>query len=213
MSKGTRPVVTVDWAELRQKLDAVGASLSETMQATPTQAARVLQERAARLRQVPKALAARRETSEALAFLRAGERYAIDLPLLHSVQPFTAPAPIPGAPPFVWGMVNVRGDIVAVIDLTTYVEGAGLPRASRPEHLVVASLQVRADERGGDQAFVALPADGIAGIVPVEASAVLPPIHTFSDRKRRLLRGLLPDGTLLLDLGDTFAAAAREADG
>ncbi len=196
--------VHVDWNELRRKLDEVGALLSETMQVTAAQGERVLSDRAARLREVPRGLAVRQSIVEVLAFERAEERFAIELSTLHSVQPWVVPAQLPGAPPWVWGMVNVRGDIIAVVDLGDFLDGAGRDRP--PEHMVVAAVRAGVGDERRDLGFVALPADRITGILPVDSSRLAPALHTFSDRKRQLVRGLLPDGTLLLELGDTFSS-------
>src|SRR3712207_6129274 len=45
------------------------------------------------------------------------ERYALELSLLSAVQPARGLAPLPCTPPFVAGILNVRGTVVAVLDL------------------------------------------------------------------------------------------------
>ena len=45
------------------------------------------------------------------------ERYAIELAALTEVLPYRGCTAVPGAPPALLGLINVRGDIKAVLDL------------------------------------------------------------------------------------------------
>ena len=70
-------------------------------------------------------------TAEVLLFRLGEEHYAAELRLLQAVQRAKSLTPVPCTPPHVAGILNVRGEVVTVVDLTVAL---GLTRASeRPE--------------------------------------------------------------------------------
>lgn len=63
-------------------------------------------------------------------------RFALPIACVEEVLPAAAPTPIPGAPPYLLGALNVRGEILGVLDLRRYV-GAP-PRAVQDgDHLIL----------------------------------------------------------------------------
>jgi purine-binding chemotaxis protein CheW len=70
------------------------------------------------------------------AFVVGTEEYAIDIHrVLEIIQPPTITA-VPSAPPFVEGVVNLRGEIVPVVDLRRALAAQGVPERRR-EKLIV----------------------------------------------------------------------------
>jgi len=85
-------------------------------------------------RERARTLAARRETAAAaeetwpgLVFSLRGERFCLPLSALVEVLPFAGHTPIPGAPPELLGVVNIRSEIRAVLDLAQLLK---LPAAT-----------------------------------------------------------------------------------
>ena len=60
------------------------------------------------------------QTIEVIEFLLAYERYAMELDHVREVFPLKEITPLPGTPPFVLGIINVRGQIVSVVDLKKF---------------------------------------------------------------------------------------------
>ena len=56
-------------------------------------------------------------TSPALLFRSGDAVYGVDTTQIQEIIPFHRVTRLPGAPPFVRGLINVRGTIVTVIDL------------------------------------------------------------------------------------------------
>lgn len=115
--------------------------------------------------------------------LLAQDRYAVDESTVVEVAGRVATTPLPGAPPFVRGVLRVRGELAVAIDLRARLGlAARPPRAS--DHLLV----VRTPRR-----LVALEVDRVTGLVehpavsPLPASA--PPLAGAVE---------LPDGLILL---------------
>ena len=56
-------------------------------------------------------------TREALVFVLAGEEYGVDILKVQEIRGYEKPTPIPSAPRFLKGVVNLRGIVVPIIDL------------------------------------------------------------------------------------------------
>jgi purine-binding chemotaxis protein CheW len=54
---------------------------------------------------------------EFLSFRLGGEEYGIDILRVQEIRSYEAPTRIAGSPPFVKGVVNLRGVIVPIVDL------------------------------------------------------------------------------------------------
>lgn len=71
-----------------------------------------------------------------------GRRFALPIACVEEVLPAAAPTPLPEAPPYLLGALNVRGDILPVLDLRRHL---GLP--ARPvresDHLILVATSSR----------------------------------------------------------------------
>ena len=52
-----------------------------------------------------------------LTFILAGEEYGINILKVRGVQGWESPTPIPNAPAYALGVINLRGEVVPIIDL------------------------------------------------------------------------------------------------
>lgn len=126
----------------------------------------------------------------------AGERYAIDVAQTLEVGSRGALTSMPGAPPAVLGVHNLRGQVLPVLDLAA---GLGLPadaRTAAAYHVVV--------EAGGHRA--ALVVDEILAVGVLDGAAE--PVDEGSVRGH-----LVADGQLfgVLDVGRLLASLAGVA--
>jgi chemotaxis signal transduction protein len=84
---------------------------------TQAQARALMDERARRLAKVRTQLGEESETLELLVCRVRDERYAIEIATLEAVHTAQGLVPVPCTPPFVAGILNVRGEIVTVLHL------------------------------------------------------------------------------------------------
>jgi purine-binding chemotaxis protein CheW len=63
------------------------------------------------------ASAARDESREVLVFVLGGEEYGVDILKVQEIRGYEKVTPIPSAPAYLKGVVNLRGIIVPVIDM------------------------------------------------------------------------------------------------
>ncbi|GAB3598120.1 hypothetical protein GCM10027446_27520 [Angustibacter peucedani] len=126
--------------------------------------------------------------SQLATFTLDGRTYGIDV---DQVQEVLRPQPrtrVPLAPPHVAGLMNLRGQVLAAIDLRVPL---GLPERTGDEPMVVV---VRV---GGEP--VSLLVDTIGDVVEVDERDFEPPPDTLTDATRDLILGAykLPDRLLL----------------
>ncbi|MDH5526861.1 MAG: chemotaxis protein CheW [Nitrospirota bacterium] len=94
--------------------------------------------------------------------------------------------PLPGAPPHLLGMINLRGDLVTVYDLPALF---GYPRSTLPvEELVVLA---------GPTFDAAVAVDATHGLVELDEGGMGKPPATLPSSVRALVRGTLPHGDVL----------------
>jgi purine-binding chemotaxis protein CheW len=103
---------------------------------------------------------------KSLVFRIGDELYACDIELVRGIVRFAPLTRIPGAPPFVRGLLNVRGDVLTVLDV-----GVRL-RADRP-HLNRGSIIV-VDVGGRQAGLVVEEVVGVEAVVLDEAPAKTP---------------------------------------
>ncbi len=74
-------------------------------------------------------------TLELLTFRCGGQRYAIDIMDVREIRGWSEPTPLPHAPAFLRGMVNLRGTVLPVTDLA---QRLGLPAtADDPRNVII----------------------------------------------------------------------------
>jgi purine-binding chemotaxis protein CheW len=71
-----------------------------------------------------------------LTFSLGKERYAIDVQLVRIVRSLDTVFPVPGTPNFYPGVVNIRGQIVTVMDLRSFFD-MGIEESDTPSELIV----------------------------------------------------------------------------
>jgi purine-binding chemotaxis protein CheW len=58
-------------------------------------------------------------TVEVVEFILGGERYALDIHLVREIVEMLQITPIPRAPPYISGVINLRGEITNIMNLNT----------------------------------------------------------------------------------------------
>lgn len=178
----------VDWKEVKRRLLSASAAFDAALAPPPEERRKILRSRARELAQEAGEERAAGETVEVVELLLAGERYGIEASYVREVYPLKEVTKLPGTPPFVLGITNVRGRIVAVNDLRRFF---GLP-----ETPLAASSKLVILHRG-EMEFGAL-ADDIAGVRSLPLAEVQPPMTTHAGGAA-YLRGITVERMALLD--------------
>ncbi len=107
----------VDWDLARSRLRSSERALEEALTESPERIAAAYRQRARRLARTQNASVPVSAGLPALVFRLARERYAIDLAEVSEALPFARCARAPGSPPQFRGVMNLRGELRAVLDL------------------------------------------------------------------------------------------------
>jgi purine-binding chemotaxis protein CheW len=128
---------------------------------------------------------------DVVEFSLATERYGIETGYVREVVPFKELTPVPCTPAFYTGLVNVRGRMVAVVDLKTFFD---LPANGLHDLHKVIILQSAEMDLG-------ILADDVVGVRSVPVSQLQAALPTLSGIGQEYLRGVTGDRLVVLDAG------------
>lgn len=155
-----------DWQAARERLELAARSLESGGRRSAEEARRVLEERARALARLPPE-APSGDSLDLLVFTRSGERYGLEASRALEVLRPTSLAMVPGGRAFLAGVVNHRGEVLAVLELRGLIGpmGPGL-NGDEPASFVVVVEALRM--RFG------LRADEVQGVVRIAARELGP---------------------------------------
>lgn len=158
----------------------------------------ILRERARALARPPGQTLARpaqEDCIDVLEFRLARERYAVESRYVQEVYPLRDLTPLPGTPPFVLGLVNVRGRVLPVFDLKKLFE---LPEQGLTDMHRVVLIRAHDMELG-------LLADVAVGIRSLSRKSLQPSLPTLTGIRAQYLMGVTEEHLVVLDIGRILA--------
>ena len=126
---------------------------------------------------------------EVLCFNLSDEVYAIETEHIASVLPLPQFTPLPNTPPFVLGIVNVRGHIVSVLDLRVFFE---LPISGLSDKNFLAIVQ-------GPEMEFGLLIDRVQGIARIKRDSLQSGLANLSGVRASYLLGVTTEQWTVLD--------------
>jgi len=181
----------VDWREIHQRVDKLSAVIEAQWTPAAEEKRRILRARAQALAEERSLTPGDEELSEVVEFSLADERYAIESSYIREVYPLKEFTPLPGTPPFVLGLVNVRGQLLSVIDLKKFFD---LPERGLTDLNKVIIVRAGSMELG-------ILADGIVGVRALPVRELLDAPPTLTGVRAEYLRGIARDRLIVLDVG------------
>jgi purine-binding chemotaxis protein CheW len=166
-----------------------------TTLAEPSAATQILRARARALARPPEQAPAADTLLELLEFRLAQERCAVEIRHVREVVPLQDLTPVPCTPPFVLGVVNLRGRILPVLDLKKIFE---LPEQG------LTDLNWIVVVRGDDLEFGLL-AEAIVGVRAVPVETLQPSLTTLTGIRSDYLKGVTAERLVVLDLARILA--------
>ncbi|HEY9103436.1 chemotaxis protein CheW [Chitinimonas sp.] len=188
------------WSNLHRRLDELAEQLSRGFDETPESVASHLAVRSEHWAAAP--VAPTYSMRDVLVFTLGDETYGIELCHVDEVVPLRQLTPLPGTPPFVSGIVNVRGRIVSVTDLRVFFEMPRRGLADRNHLLVLKS---------SDMEFGLL-ADRILGVQAIDMDGLQGELANLTGLRRAFLRGITSTQSIILDGAKLLADAALRVD-
>lgn len=103
-----------------------------------------------------------------LTFILNGEEYGIDILKVRGIQGWEKATPIPNTPDYVLGVINLRGDVVPIVDLRRRFSLESVPYTPRTVVIVV-----RVEQRGKERT-VGLVVDAVSDVHNINEKELRP---------------------------------------
>lgn len=141
---------------------------------------------------------------QVVAFTVGGKAYALPIDHVREVVAWSAPTPLPGAPPLVEGVLRLREEVIPVVDLGQRF-GTGRVRPDAEARIVVVEW---------DGQVAGLVVDEVTEVLQLRPEQVTPPAPIAVDPAERMVDGIARVGdrlVLLLDLRKVVHQASEAA--
>jgi purine-binding chemotaxis protein CheW len=127
---------------------------------------------------------------EIIEFVLAYEKYGIESSFVREVYPMREFTPVPATPNFVMGIVNIRGQIISVVDIKKFFDlpERGLTDLNR---LIITEYK---------DMEVGILADLILGVKNIAMSDIQSSLPTLTDIRSKYLKGVTKEGIVVLDV-------------
>jgi purine-binding chemotaxis protein CheW len=181
-----------DWTSVRRRLDASHDALKRKL--TPS-----AEDRTTILRARARSLAANNEAKtnarphqllEVVEFVLGPEHYGIESCHIREIHPLSEFTPLPCTPVFVLGLVNVRGQILSIIDIKKLFD---LPEKGLTDLNKVIIVYA-------DHMELGILADAILGVRRIAREELHPALPTMTGIREEYLKGITKDPLVVLDV-------------
>lgn len=153
-------------------------------------AGQILRARARALARAPERAAVLPGSIEVLEFRLARESYAVEARYVREVYPLKSLTPLPCTPPFLLGIVSVRGRIEPVLDLKKFFD---LPEEGLTDLHRIILVE-------GNDLALGLLADVIVGVRTVPVESLQASLPTLTGIRAEYLKGVTAERLVVLDL-------------
>ncbi len=127
------------------------------------------------------ALASAENTRQFITFTLDAQEYGIDIMLVREIKGWTPTTALPHAPPYVRGVVNLRGVIVPILDLRArFGMGVTVPTAMHVAIIVTSRTRV-----------IGLLVDTVSDIISIDPESIRPVPKMGTGLEDTLLDGLV----------------------
>ena len=187
-SRQRRTSTETDWAAVRERLARAKVVTAAAVDLPEERIRALMDERARALARLPEP-AEPAGTLAVMTFALGPERYAIETQYAREVVRLREFSPVPGAPDFVFGVTNFRGEVLCLIDLRRFfdVPATGVTDLSR---MVVV---------GTERAEFGILADETIEIASVRSEDIVPSPESVAGVGREYLLGVTRDVLIILD--------------
>lgn len=189
------PRLRIDWPAIHRRLENAAALLERGQLLTAEQTSHILKIRARALAGTQGSQQAPEQQLTILEFLLAHEKYAIEAAFVREVYPLKELTPLPGTPPFVRGIINVRGQIISVVDPKKFFD---LPQQGLTDLNKVIIVRDERIELG-------LLADAIVGVHAIALRDIQPPLPTLTGIREEYLHGVTEQRLVVLNIARMLA--------
>jgi len=186
-----KAIKSVDWRQVHDRIETARLALEQGLGRTREEKTEILKVRARTLSKEREAKETDTDYIEVVEFSLAYEEYAIESSYVREVYPMKEFTPVPGAPLFVVGVINVRGQILSVIDIKKFFD---LPEKGLTELNKVIIIHDNTMEFG-------ILADVVLGTRRIMLSEIQQSLPGFTGIRAKYLKGVTQGRMAVLDAG------------
>ena len=142
--------------------------------------------------------------SELIAFRIGDQEFCVNIMVVREIRGWTQATPLPQAPPYIMGVINLRGAVLPIVDLSARL---GMKEAEPTARHVIIVAQARSRAVG-------LLVEAVSDILTVTEENIQPVPEISSDLERQYARGILAvDKRMIcmIELGALFPEQESEA--
>jgi purine-binding chemotaxis protein CheW len=188
-NKQRKRPTAIDWQEVHQRLESAQITLERGLTLTPEERKRILKARTRVLAREAEKEVLDQDYLEVVEFLLAYETYGIESAYVREIYPLTEITPLPGTPLFVRGIVNIRGQILSVIDLKKFFE---LPEKGLSDLNKIIIVHDNNMEFG-------ILADAVLGIRKLAVGEIEAALPTLTGIRTQYMKGVTGERMVILD--------------
>jgi purine-binding chemotaxis protein CheW len=177
------------WDRIYQRLEAVRQSLEEGSQPTADQSRAILRARAKQMAQEPLQGTGNVPELEIVEFRMAHETYGFESRYIREVYPLKDYCPLPCTPAFVFGLINVRGQLLSVLDLKKFFGLASREIDNHNQALILHDGEME----------IGILADALVQVTHVARASLQPALPTLTGLRNEFLLGITPQRVIVLD--------------
>ena len=120
-----------------------------------------------------------------LSFTLGGEDYGVDILKVHEIKGWEAVRPLPESPPYVKGVLDLRGTIVPIIDLRSRF------KFTQVEYTPTTVIIVLAVETGERKLVMGIVVDSVSDVLDTKAEEIKPAPNLGARISTRYIRGMI----------------------
>jgi len=178
------------WSEIYRRLEIARAAVERALTPAPEEKKKILRARAKALARGTGIKETAGTRLKIVGFLLNGEKYAVESAYVREVCPLKDLTPLPCTPPFVLGIVNVRGQILSVVDINNFF---GLPGKGFIDHNKAIIVHT-------DEMEFAIPVETITGVKSITQDEIQPSPPTLTNIRAEYLKGMTREQFIVLDM-------------
>jgi purine-binding chemotaxis protein CheW len=186
-----------DWDKVRHRLSRAAQAIASSQSFEQRDTA-AMHARTRELARSPRQHNGLAEFLEIITFRLGDETYAIEAKYVYEIMTHTHITAVPGTPASLLGVINLRGELLAVFDPKSLFGLGPGTREAAPRLIVV----------GEAQPEFGFMADAIEQLKMLDAAELSLPVAPLGLLKREAVRGVTVDAVLILD-GRTLLADDR----
>ncbi|MBM7044595.1 MULTISPECIES: chemotaxis protein CheW [Rhizobium] len=121
------------------------------------------------------------EANELIAFRIGDQEFCVDIMSVREIRGWTPATAMPHAPAYMLGVINLRGAVLPIVDLSARL---GMKRAELTARHVIIVAQVK-------RKVVGLVVDAVSDILTITTNNIQPTPEVSSDHERQFARGIV----------------------